>query len=163
MMIIGGGGARGHFFIMMTPTVRAGTTTLCRFAFFVADPRTLRPYRTRAHVGDMRRRSLAADRTPAVAASTIGLSSFQHCQNRGTSRCTSAIRTNEPLASDGRLDLLRILSPPLRDVIDIGIALNLRAGFGVFPFWSDLVEIEVDRRPCKTDGRRLLKRSPNRL
>jgi len=35
---------------------------------------------------------------------------------------------------------------------------------GFFPFRSDLAEIEVDRRSCKTDGRRRLqKRSPNGL
>ena len=30
---------------------------------------------------------------------TNGLSNFQHCQNNGTSRCKSVIRTNEPSAS----------------------------------------------------------------
>ena len=32
---------------------------------------------------------------------TIGLSSFQHCQNSGTSRCASETRRNEPSANIG--------------------------------------------------------------
>jgi hypothetical protein len=39
------------------------------------------------------------DRTASVMRTTIGLSSFQHCQYNGTSRCTSDIRTNEPSSS----------------------------------------------------------------
>ena len=44
-------------------------------------------------------RGFAAARTASVIVSTSELSSFQHCQNSGTSRCTSDIRTNDPSAS----------------------------------------------------------------
>jgi hypothetical protein len=37
----------------------------------------------------------------SVMVLTNGLSSFQHCQYVGTSRCTSEIRTNEPSAKWG--------------------------------------------------------------
>ena len=46
-----------------------------------------------------RRRFAPADRTASVTVLTIGLSSFQHCQNSGTSRCTSQMRTKLPSAS----------------------------------------------------------------
>ena len=43
----------------------------------------------------------AAARTASVTVAISGLSNFQHCQNSGTSRCTSDIRTNEPSAKYG--------------------------------------------------------------
>jgi hypothetical protein len=45
--------------------------------------------------------TFAAERTPSVMRPTIGLSSFQHCQHSGTSRCVSHTRTNKPCSSTG--------------------------------------------------------------
>ena len=60
------------------------------------------PLAARLPAGARQCRPEAADVIASVTALTTELSSFQHCQNSGTSRCASQIRTNDPSSMLGR-------------------------------------------------------------